>query len=112
MISGVKLSEWARAIGVGRQSATGWLHAGVRSVPARQLAAGTILAGVPERTAMGVVIYARVSCFRQRGDLGRRVFRLAEYLTADGLAPAEIICGLAWAWMGTARCCSASSGAR
>jgi predicted site-specific integrase-resolvase len=65
----------------------------VLPVPARQRAAGTILAGVPDPATAGVAICARVSSSGQRGDLGRRVFRLAEYLTADGLAPAEIISG-------------------
>lgn len=61
---------------------------------ARQLAAGTVLAGVPERAAVGVAIYARVSCFGRQGGLGRQVFRLAGYLTANGLAPAKIISGV------------------
>jgi putative resolvase len=94
MISGVKLSQWARANGVGRQSASGWFLAGVLSVPARQSAAGVVLADVPDRAAAGVAIYAPVSSSGQRRDLGRQVSRLAEYLTADGLAPAEIICGV------------------
>jgi len=49
MIELVKLSEWARANGVSRQSATRWFHAGVLPVAARQLTTGTIL--VDEATA-------------------------------------------------------------
>ena len=36
MIVAVKLSEWAKANGVSRQSACRWFHAGVLPVPARQ----------------------------------------------------------------------------
>lgn len=87
----MKLSKWARANGVSRQSAARWLHGGVLRVPARQLATGTILVDEPNRAADGVVIYARVSSSDQRGDLGRQVARLAEYLTASGTAPTEIV---------------------
>ena len=69
MIELVKLSEWARANGVSRQSATRWFHAGVLPVPARQLASGTILVDEATAPAAGVAIYARLSSGDQRGDL-------------------------------------------
>jgi putative resolvase len=87
----VKLSEWARANGVSRQSATRWFRAGVLPVPARQLATGTILVEVPDRSTDGVAIYARVSFSDQRADLDRQVARLAQYLTTNGIAPSKII---------------------
>jgi putative resolvase len=87
MMAGVKVSEWARANGVSRQSATRWLHSGVLLVPAGQLATGTILVVVPGRAATGVAICARVSSC----GLDRQVAQLAECLTADGLAPAKIV---------------------
>jgi putative resolvase len=90
-IAGVKLSEWARANGVSRQSATWWFHAGVLPVPARQLATGTILVDALARGAVGVAIYARVSSSGQRADLDRQVARIAEYLTASGGAPTRIV---------------------
>jgi predicted site-specific integrase-resolvase len=91
-MAGVKLSEWARVNGVSRQSATGWFHAGVLPVPARQLVTGTILAGVPDRAAAGVASCARVSSCGQRGDLDRQVAGLAGYLRAGGISPAKIVC--------------------
>jgi putative resolvase len=91
MMMGVKLSEWARANGVSRQSATRWFHAGVLPVPARQLATGTILVDEPERRPGGVAIYARVSSGDQRGDLDRQVARLVTHLTTAGLAPTKVV---------------------
>lgn len=90
----MKLSEWPRANGVSRQSATRWFHCGVLPVRARQLASCTILAGEPARDADGVAIYARVSSSDQRGDLGRQVADLAEYLAAGGTAPAKVVSGV------------------
>ena len=83
ILAGVKLSEWARISGVSRQSATGWFHDGVLAVPARQLAAGTILVDVPAQTAAGVAICARVFSFDRRSDL--------ECLTAQGVAPFKVV---------------------
>jgi putative resolvase len=93
-MTGVKLSEWARINGVSRQSAARWFDAGVLPVPARRLATGTILAGVPDRATAGVVICARVSSCGKRGDLGRQVARLAEHLTANGLASSKVVSGV------------------
>jgi putative resolvase len=84
ILAGVRLSEWVRISGVGRQGATGWFHDGVLAVPARQLAADTILVDVPAQTAAGVAFCARVSSFDQRSDL--------EYLTAQGVAPSRVVC--------------------
>ena len=92
MLAGVKVSEWAGISGVSRRSATRWLHAGVLPVPARQLAAGTILVDAPERAGAGVAICARVSSCGQRSDLGRRVAWLAGYLTAKGIAASKVVC--------------------
>jgi putative resolvase len=94
MLAGVKLPEWARIGGVGCQSATRWLHAGVLPVAARQLAAGTVLVGAPDQAAAGVAVCARVSSCGQRGDLGRRVAWLAGYLTAKGIASSKVVCGV------------------
>jgi putative resolvase len=77
--------------GVSRRSATGWFLDGVLAVRACQLAAGTILVDVPGQTAAGVAICARVSCVDQRSDLDRQVARLAEYLTARGVALSEVV---------------------
>ncbi len=91
MIEPVKLSEWARANGVSRQSATRWFHAGVLPVPARQLATGTILVDEPSRISTGVAMYARVSSADQRGDLDRQVARLTAVATERRLPPTRVV---------------------
>jgi predicted site-specific integrase-resolvase len=92
IVAGVKVPEWAGISGVSRQGATGWLHAGVLAVPARQPAAGAFLVGAPERAVAGVVICAGVLSCGLRGDLGRRVAWLAGYLTAEGVAASMVVC--------------------
>ena len=90
MMEPVKLSDWARANGVSRQTATRWFHAGVLPVPARQLTTGTILEQRrPSPTGLGV--YARVSSGDQRGDLDRQVARLTAVATERGLAPTRFV---------------------
>ncbi|MGH9150171.1 MAG: IS607 family transposase [Acidimicrobiales bacterium] len=87
----MKLSEWARANGVSRQTATRWFHAGVLPAPARQLATGTVLVDDATAPAAGVAIHARVSSGDQRGDPGRRVARPAVVATERGLAPTKVV---------------------
>lgn len=86
----MKLPEWARGYGVSRQGATWWLRAWVLPVPARELAAGMIVAGVPGRGTDGVVVCARVSSCGQGGELGWQVARLAERRTVIGIALSEM----------------------
>ncbi len=90
MIELLKLSEWARANGVSRQSATRWFDAGVLPVPARQLATGTVLVDEPSGPSTGVAIYARVSSADQRGDLDRQVARLTAVATERRL-PTKVV---------------------
>ena len=85
MIVAVKLSEWAKANGVSRQSACRWFHAGVLPVPARQLATGTILVDEPPAGRTGVALYARVSSGDQRADLDRQVARSAGHTASMGV---------------------------
>ncbi|HEX3393606.1 MAG TPA: IS607 family transposase [Acidimicrobiales bacterium] len=87
----MKLSEWARANGVSRQSATRWFHAGVLPVPARQLATGTILVEQAGPSPAGVAIYARLSFGDQRGHLDRQIARLTAAATGRGLAPTRVV---------------------
>ena len=91
MMLAVKLSEWAKANGVSRQSACRWFHAGVLAVPARQLATGTILVKEPPAGRGGVALCARVSSGDQRADLDRQVARLTMQATADGLASTKVV---------------------
>jgi putative resolvase len=91
MIEPMKLSEWARANGVSRQSATRWFHAGVLPVAAPQLATGTILVDEATAPPAGVAICARVSSADQRGDLDRQVARLTAVATERRLPPTEVV---------------------
>jgi putative resolvase len=91
ILAGVKLPEWAGICGVSRQGAARWFHAGVLPVPARQLAAGTIVIDAPERAAAGVAIYAQVFSCGQRSGLGRQVARFAGYPTAEGIASSKVV---------------------
>jgi putative resolvase len=59
----VKLGEWTAREGVHYQTAWRWWRDGKLSVPARQIATGTILVEVPAvgSGAAGVVVYARMA---------------------------------------------------
>lgn len=62
-------------------------------VPARRLASGTIWVDVVPRGDGGrVVVYARVSSHDQRADLDRQVARLTEWVTAQGIVVADVVC--------------------
>jgi putative resolvase len=87
----MKLSEWAKANGVSRQTACRWYHAGVLPSGARQLATGTILVEEPAPAPAGVALYARVASSDQRGDLDRQIARLVAHATAVGLAPTRVV---------------------
>ena len=91
MIEPVKLSEWARAKGGSRQSATRWFHAGVLPVPARQLATGTILVDEATAPPAGVVICARVSSADQRDDLDRQLAGLTAVATKRRPPPTKVV---------------------
>ncbi len=91
MIELVKLSEWARANGVSRQSATRWFHAGVLPAAAPQLVTGTILVDEATAPPAGVAICARVSSADQRGDLDRQVARLTAVATERRLPPTKVV---------------------
>ena len=91
MIEPVKLSEWARANGVSRQSATRWFHAGVLPVPARQLATGSILVDQPSGPPAGVAVDARVWSGDQWGDLDRQVARLTAVATERKLSLTQVV---------------------
>ena len=93
IVADVKVSEWAGISGESRRSATGWLHAGVLPVRARQRAAGAVLVGAPDRAVAGVAVCAGVLSCGRRGDLGWRVAWLACYLTAKGFAASTVVCG-------------------
>jgi putative resolvase len=81
----MKLSTWARQVGLHPRTAYRWFHAGALPVPARQLASGTILVEPTSSDAGEVAVYARGSSADQRSDLDRQVARLAADATTGGL---------------------------
>lgn len=87
----MKLSEWARANGVSRQTATRWFHAGILPVPARQVPTGAILVDEQRPPGGETALYSARLRADQKTDLERQVARLAEASTASGLAPTMVI---------------------
>jgi len=62
-------------------------------VPARRLASGMIWVDVVPRGDGGrAVVYARVSSHDQRAGLDRQVARLTEWVTAQGIVVADVVC--------------------
>ena len=82
----MKLSEWAKRVGVHYKTAHRWLQQGVLPVDAVQLETGTILVEDEAKpSATGVVLYARVSSSDQKADLERQLARLVEFATKKKL---------------------------
>ncbi len=82
----MKLTAWARRVGVHPKTAYRWFHRGVLPVPARQLPTGTILVETPQGSSFdGVGLYARVSSWDQKADLDRQLGRLRAWATRGGL---------------------------
>ena len=66
----MKLSEYAKQMGVTYHTAYRWFRNG--DLNAEQLPSGTIIVHKPEESrARGIAIYARVSSAHQRADLDR-----------------------------------------
>jgi putative resolvase len=80
----VKLSAYARRVGVHYRTAWRWFRAG--KISGYQMDAGTIIItedGVPER-AQKVAIYTRVSAAENRPNLDTQTERLLAYCGAKG----------------------------
>ncbi len=76
----VKLTDWARRVGVHPKTASRWCQRGMLPVPAHQLPTGTILVETaPEPQARAVALYARVASWDQKADLNRQLGRLAAW---------------------------------
>ena len=78
----MKLSEYAKQVGVTYKTAYQWWKAG--QVDAYQLPTGTIIVREPKATATGVALYARVSSADQKADVMRQMQRLRDYAAARG----------------------------
>ena len=79
----MKLSAYARQIGVTYKTAYRWWKAG--RLDAYQLDSGTGIVRDPlPKSATGVALYARVSSVDQKNDLERQRERLKDYAAAQG----------------------------
>lgn len=78
----MKLSAYARQVGVTYKTAWQWWKAG--QLDAYQLPTGTIIVREPQVSASGVALYARVSSAAQRDDAVRQMQRMRAYAAARG----------------------------
>lgn len=79
----MKLSEYAKQVGVTYKTAYQWWRAG--QLDAYQLPTGTIIVREPKTTAAGAAaLYARVSSADQKADVTRQMQRLRDYAAARG----------------------------
>jgi predicted site-specific integrase-resolvase len=78
----MKLSDYAKQVGVTYKTAWQWWKAG--QLDAYQLPSGTIIVREPQTAASGVALYARVSSADQREDALRQMRRLRDYAAARG----------------------------
>jgi predicted site-specific integrase-resolvase len=82
----MKLSTWAKEIGITYNAAWKMYKAGKIPHPTWQLPTGTIIVEPnPKSTHHHVAIYARVSSHDQKPDLIRQVARLRDYCAQQGL---------------------------
>jgi predicted site-specific integrase-resolvase len=91
MIVVVKLSEWAKADGLSRQSAGRWSCAGVLAVPALKLSTGMILLEGNEPSSGGVAVYARVSSADQRSGPDRPLARPGDLAAGECLGASKVV---------------------
>jgi predicted site-specific integrase-resolvase len=78
----MKLSEYAKQVGVTYKTAYQWWRAG--QLDAYQLPTGTIIVREPKAAATGAALYARVSSVDQKDDVTRQMQRLRDYAAARG----------------------------
>jgi predicted site-specific integrase-resolvase len=92
----MKLSEYAKQVGVTYKTAYQWWRAG--QLDAYQLPTGTIIVRESKPAATGAALYARVSSSEQKDDVTRQMQRLRDYAAARGYQVvaevAEIASGL------------------
>jgi predicted site-specific integrase-resolvase len=78
----MKLSEYAKQVGVTYKTAYQWWKAG--QLDAYQRPTGTIIVREPKPTAAGAALYARVSSADQKDEVTRQIRRLRDYAAARG----------------------------
>ena len=78
----MKLSDYAKQVGVTYKTAWQWWKAG--QLDAYQLPTGTIIVREPQTAASGAALYARVSSADHMEDAMRQMQRLRAYAAARG----------------------------
>jgi putative resolvase len=78
----MKLSEYAKQVGVTYKTAYQWWKAG--QLDAYQLPTGTIIVREAKPISTGVALYARVSSADEKEDVTRQMQRLRDYAAARG----------------------------
>jgi predicted site-specific integrase-resolvase len=78
----MKLSAYAKQVGVTYETAYQWWKAG--RLDAYQLPTGAIIVREPKPTAAGAALYARVSSADQQDDVTRQIRRRRDYAAARG----------------------------
>jgi putative resolvase len=78
----MKLSDYAKEVGVTYKTAYQWWKAG--QLDAYQVPTGAIIVREPKAAATGAALYARVSSADQQDDVRRQVQRLRDYAAARG----------------------------
>jgi putative resolvase len=78
----MKLSEYAKQVGVTYKTAWQWWKAG--QLDAYQLPTGTIIVREAKPSATGVALYARVTSADQNAEVTRQLHRLRDYAAARG----------------------------
>lgn len=92
MVSGVKLSEWARRNGVHYQTAWQWAKNGTMPVPVVKTATGRYLVLEQPADRQGrTVAYCRVSSAGHKPDLERQAGRVVAAATGMGLAVTDVV---------------------
>ena len=88
----MKLSEWAKLQGISYKTAWRWFDEGKLPVPAEQMATGTILVKIEEKTEnKDCVVYARVSSSDQKSDLDRQIARVIAIVTQQGFTVSKTV---------------------
>jgi putative resolvase len=92
----MKLSQYAKKVGVTYKTAYRWYRAG--TLDAYQTATGIIIVRdtVDEKPVTGrIALYARVSSLAQKEDLERQIQRLKDYAAAKGYQVSKVVTEIA-----------------
>lgn len=89
----VKLSAWAKQVGVSFKTAQRWYYSGKMPVSTERTPTGRIMVCLEEPVSMTerTVLYARVSSSDQKDDCGRQADRLRTLAAGRGWTNVEII---------------------